>query len=114
MKGISISRTRPTTEVSTVGRKTKLYPLKGHYCRTIGSGQLTGSEGPRKLDFLIKSNDLPLDAVTDWNDIGVIGELSVELVENAKKQKFGQLTRYAREIFCSQPLRRFLHGFCLY
>ncbi|CAD6499702.1 BgTH12-03810 [Blumeria graminis f. sp. triticale] len=114
LKGIPVSGTTPITEVSTVGSKDKFYPLKGHYCRTVGPGQLTGSERPRKLDFLIKSVELPLDAVTDWNDIGVIGELNDEPTENARKEKFGQLTRYAREIFCSQPLRRFLHGFCLY
>ncbi|CAD6499703.1 BgTH12-03811 [Blumeria graminis f. sp. triticale] len=114
LKVILVSGTTPITEVSTVGSKDKFYPLKGHYCRTVGPGQLTGSERPRKLDFLIKSVELPLDAVTDWNDIGVIGELNDEPTENARKEKFGQLTRYAREIFCSQPLRRFLHGFCLY
>ncbi|SZF01395.1 unnamed protein product [Blumeria hordei] len=80
----------------------------------VGSGQLTGSENPRQLDFLIKSIDLPLDAVTDWKDIGVIGEFSVQSVDSARKENFEKLTRYAREIFSSQPLRRFLHGFCLY
>ncbi|VCU39873.1 Bgt-50717 [Blumeria graminis f. sp. tritici] len=99
LKGIPVSGTRPTTEVSAVGRKTKLFPLKGHYCRTVGPGQLTGSERPRQLDFLIKSIDLPLNAVTDWTENGVIGEFSAKPVEDARKEKFGQLTRYAREIF---------------
>ncbi|CAD6499688.1 BgTH12-03796 [Blumeria graminis f. sp. triticale] len=114
LKRIPASEARPITEGSAIGRKNKNFQLKGHYCRTVGSGQLIGSRSPRQLDFLIKSIDLPLDAVTDWKDIGVIGEFSVKSVTNARKEKFDQLTRYAREIFCSQPLRRFLHGFCLY
>ncbi|VCU39852.1 Bgt-50724 [Blumeria graminis f. sp. tritici] len=114
LKRIPASEARPITEGSAIGRKNKNFQLKGHYCRTVGSGQLIGSRSPRQLDFLIKSIDLPLDAVTDWKDIGVIGEFSVKSVRKARKEKFDQLTRYAREIFCSQPLRRFLHGFCLY
>ncbi|SZF01399.1 unnamed protein product [Blumeria hordei] len=114
LNGIPVSGTRSTTELSAKGRKYKSYPLTGHYCRTVGSGQLTVSENPRQLDFLIKSIDLPLDAVTDWKDIGMIGEFSVQSVDSARKEKFEKLTSYAREIFSSQPLRRFLHGFCLY
>ena len=38
LKRIPVSGVRLITEVSAVGRKDKLYPLKGYYCRAVGSG----------------------------------------------------------------------------
>ncbi|SZF06404.1 unnamed protein product [Blumeria hordei] len=62
--------------------------------------------------FRDQSSEIPDCEIHNWRDVRVVGEIT-----SSEKQigiKFNQLMRYVREIFYSQPLRRFVHGFCLH
>ncbi|SZF01073.1 unnamed protein product [Blumeria hordei] len=50
----------------------------------------------------------------DGEDINVLGELDKSPGGNVRQEKFIRLSRSVREVFCAQPLRRFIHGFCLF
>ncbi|SZF06411.1 unnamed protein product [Blumeria hordei] len=86
--------------------------VRGKFCHTTKPSQLNGGKSERKLDFFIESSEIPDCEIHNWRDVRVVGEIT-----SSEKQigiKFNQLMRYVREIFYSQPLRRFVHGFCLH
>ncbi|SZF06402.1 unnamed protein product [Blumeria hordei] len=86
--------------------------VRGKFCHTTKPSQLKGGKSERKLDFFIESSEIPDCEIHNWRDVRVVGEIT-----SSEKQigiKFNQLMRYVREIFYSQPLRRFVHGFCLH
>ncbi|CAD6500115.1 BgTH12-04218 [Blumeria graminis f. sp. triticale] len=86
--------------------------VRGKFCHTTIPSQFKGGKTNRKLAFFIESSEIP-DCVTHkWRDVRVVGEVTSS--EEQIGAKFNQLMRYAREIFYSQPLRRFVHGFCLH
>ncbi|VCU40350.1 Bgt-51007 [Blumeria graminis f. sp. tritici] len=86
--------------------------VRGKFCHTTIPSQFKRGKTNRKLDFFIESSEIP-DCVTHkWRDVRVVGEVTSS--EEQIGAKFNQLMRYAREIFYSQPLRRFVHGFCLH
>ncbi|VCU40344.1 Bgt-51653 [Blumeria graminis f. sp. tritici] len=86
--------------------------VRGKFCHTTIPSPFKGSKTNRKLDFFMESSEIP-DCVTHkWRDVRVVGEVTSS--EEQIGAKFNQLMRYAREIFYSQPLRRFVHGFCLH
>ena len=88
--------------------------IKGQCCRTKVTGRAIQSTGKTQIDFLVKSIDLPKDGPADWENINVLGEFTITPMVDIRKKKFLQLSRCVREVFCAQPLRRFLHGFCLF
>ncbi|CAD6501184.1 BgTH12-01438 [Blumeria graminis f. sp. triticale] len=63
-----------------------------------------------QVDFLIHSIELS-DDKPEWKDVKVVAEFTKQTDTSARKAKFTQLSRYVREIFCAQPLRRFVHCF---
>ncbi|CAD6500094.1 BgTH12-04197 [Blumeria graminis f. sp. triticale] len=88
--------------------------LRGQYCRTGLMGRTLKSKGKTQLDFMVKSINLPNDGPAEWENINVLGEFTISPWEEERKKKFIQLSRSVREVFCAQPLRRFIHGFCLF
>ncbi|VCU40315.1 Bgt-20796 [Blumeria graminis f. sp. tritici] len=63
---------------------------------------------------MIKSINLPVDGPVDGEDINVLGEINKSPSGNVRQEKFIRLSRSVRQVFCAQPLRRFIHGFCLF
>ncbi|CAD6501084.1 BgTH12-06783 [Blumeria graminis f. sp. triticale] len=86
--------------------------VRGKFSFTSCTSQLLGGRSPRKMDVFIEHSDIPKDWFHKWEDVRVIGEVTKSAEK--KKEKFYQLTMYVREIFYAQPLRRFVHGFCLH
>ena len=97
---------------------------RGVYC-TSTSKDLTGSEAQkRQVDLFVKPNDRGLSKVMhgpndrdlskfthEWKDVEVIGELKES--NNDKKATLLQIGRYVRDVFSSQPTRRYVHAFSL-
>jgi Fungal protein kinase len=69
-----------------------------------------GSEADRKLDiFLTPAADAALpDGEHDWSYVLVIGEYKRNLNEDRSIATLMELAGYAREVFGSQPDRRFM------
>ena len=89
-----------------------LSDAKGFYCTSESSKDLTGAEARRQLDLFIKPQDVKkANAVHNWKDVNVIGELRAS--NHEWKKKFLQLGRYMRDVYTTQPIRRFMHGFTL-
>ncbi|CAD6501340.1 BgTH12-01592, partial [Blumeria graminis f. sp. triticale] len=65
-----------------------------------------------QADFVIRSGELS-EEKPEWEDVKVVAEFAKQSDTSARKAKFTQLSRYVREIFCAQPLRRFVHCFFL-
>ncbi|VCU40222.1 Bgt-50395 [Blumeria graminis f. sp. tritici] len=78
------------------------------------TGRTIQSTGKTQIDFLVKSIDLPKDGPANWENINVLGEFDKSAIGNKRKKSFMKLSRSVREVFYAQPLRRFLHGFCLF
>lgn len=79
---------------------------------TSASEDFTGSEAERQIDLFVKPNNEKLSKVVhDWKDVEVIGELKES--NNKKKGTLLQIGRYVRDVFSSQPTRRYVHAFTL-
>jgi Fungal protein kinase len=75
---------------------------------------LVGAEPRRQVDLILKrKNGHPpdADAVHDWRDIEVIGELKES--NSDKKGTLLQIGRYVRDVFSCQPTRRYVHAFAI-
>ncbi|CAD6500044.1 BgTH12-04149 [Blumeria graminis f. sp. triticale] len=90
------------------------FQIKGQCCRMKITGRTRQSTGKTQIDFLVKSIDLPKDGPANWENINVLGEFDKSAIGNKRKKSFMKLSRSVREVFYAQPLRRFLHGFCLF
>ncbi|CAD6502790.1 BgTH12-05380 [Blumeria graminis f. sp. triticale] len=100
------------TSESTFIRTPNDPTARGKFCHTTHFNQLEGAKSRQKLDFFIEVADLAGGSKHHWRDIRVIGEFTKSA--GLKGVKFHQLTRYIREIFYAQPLRRFVHGFVVH
>ena len=79
---------------------------------TSHSGSLSGSDCKRQPDlFLAPSGTTKRDGKYNWTDVWVIGELKQSEIQNEYKKELLNFCGHAREVFKSQPTRRFLHGF---
>jgi len=79
---------------------------------TSTTKDLTGSEAKRQIDLFVKPNNERLSKVAhNWKDVEVIGELKESTKD--KKATLLQIGRYVRDVFSSQPTRRFVHAFTL-
>lgn len=74
-----------------------------------------GCEAKRQVDLFVKpSNEKLSKVVHDWKDVEVIGELTeTDKTKNITKAKLLQIARYVRDVFSSQPTRRYVHAFIL-
>ena len=86
---------------------------RGVYYTTLSQKELTGNDSERQLDILMKHSDvrLPPSGKHHWSDVRVVGEHKVSNREQSAK--FWQLAIYVRDVFATQPMRRFVHGFLL-
>ncbi|KFY03989.1 hypothetical protein V490_00032, partial [Pseudogymnoascus sp. VKM F-3557] len=81
---------------------------------TSANKVLRGSEADRKLDiFLTPANVALLNGEHDWSNVLVIGEHKQNPDEDGSTKTLLQLAGYAREVFGSQPDRRFVPGFTI-
>ncbi|VDB83549.1 Bgt-20767-2 [Blumeria graminis f. sp. tritici] len=102
----------PSEHFPSLSKKENDLPLRGKICLSTRIG-LCGKEAQGQLDFHIKSIGLPIWS-DDWSKVRVLAGLSAQSAEYGRKVRFIQLATYVSEIFCAQPLRRFVHGFCLF
>ncbi|KUI68648.1 hypothetical protein VM1G_03803 [Cytospora mali] len=73
---------------------------------------LAGSACKRKPDIFLVSPSAPKnDGRYSWADVLVIGELKQSVIRGKSKEELVFFCGNAREVFASQPTRRFLHGF---
>ncbi|SZF03616.1 unnamed protein product [Blumeria hordei] len=86
--------------------------VRGKFTFTSSASQLEGSRRNRQLDVFIEHSDNPKRWLHHWRDVRVVGESTK--TADKKSDKFHQLMLYVREVFYAQPLRRFVHGFCLH
>lgn len=84
---------------------------RGVYYTTASKKDLTGTDSERQLDLLMKRRDISVAGKHHWEDIRVVGEHKASYTYRAAK--FFQLGRYIRDVFTTQPTRRFVHGFLL-
>lgn len=89
--------------------------LTGLGCRyyTSANKALTGSEADRKLDIFLAPVNVAPTGEHDWSNVLVIGEHKQNPVEDYSIKTLIQLAGYAREVFGSQPDRRFVPGFTI-
>lgn len=81
---------------------------------TSANKVLRGSEADRKLDiFLAPANVALPNSEHDWSNVLVIGEHKSNPNEDQHTKTLIQLAGYAREVFGSQPDRRFIPGFTI-
>ncbi|TEY37182.1 hypothetical protein BOTCAL_0526g00030 [Botryotinia calthae] len=79
---------------------------------TSANKVLRGSEAGRKLDmFLTPADAVLVNGEHDWSNVLVIGEHKQNPEEDRSIKTLVQLAWYAREVFGSQPGRRFIPGF---
>ncbi|PQE07985.1 hypothetical protein CJF30_00011335 [Rutstroemia sp. NJR-2017a BBW] len=90
--------------------------LSGHGRRyyTSASEVLRGSEADRKLDMFLASTDaVLLSGEHDWSNVLIIGEHKQNPDDDGSTKTLVQLAGYVREVFGSQPERRFVPGFTI-
>ncbi|KAH8598594.1 hypothetical protein B0O99DRAFT_700179 [Bisporella sp. PMI_857] len=81
---------------------------------TSANKVLRGSEADRKLDIFLTPADAALpDGEHDWSNVLVIGEHKQNPEEDRSPKTLIRLAGYAREVFGSQPDRRFVPGFTI-
>ncbi|KAG9240328.1 hypothetical protein BJ878DRAFT_571127 [Calycina marina] len=81
---------------------------------TSANKVLRGSEADRKLDIFLAPADIAFqDGEHDWSNVLVIGEHKRNPDEDSSTKTLVQLAGYAREVFGSQPDRRFVLGFTI-
>jgi hypothetical protein len=81
---------------------------------TSANKVLRGSEADRKLDIFLTPTDSALpDGEHDWSNVLVIGEHKQNPDEDRSIKTLVQLAGYVREVFGSQPERRFVPGFTI-
>jgi hypothetical protein len=75
---------------------------------------LKGSEADRKLDIFLTPTDVTSpNGEHNWSHVLVIGEHKQNPDEDRSIKTLVQLAGYAREVFGSQPDRRFVPGFTI-
>ncbi|CAD6501119.1 BgTH12-01373 [Blumeria graminis f. sp. triticale] len=103
----------PSEHFPTIIRKETDLPLRGQICLSTTVGRWKGDEAQGQLDFHIKAIGHPCQ-LGDWSQVMVVAGLSEKPSKSRRKVRFIQLATYVRQIFYAQPLRRFVHGFCLF
>lgn len=92
---------------------TALSGLRRRY-HTSTNKVLRGSEADRKLEIFLTPADAALpDGEHDWSNVLVIGEHKQNPDEDRSTKTLLKLAGYAREVFGSQPERRFVPGFTI-
>ncbi|CCU82826.1 serine/threonine-protein kinase Sgk2, partial [Blumeria hordei DH14] len=103
----------PSKYFPTLIRDENDVPLRGKisvltYLNGWGSDRYQG-----QIDFHVRHIDLPPRS-DDWGEVRVVAGFSSKPAKDRRKEKFIEMAAYVSEIFHKQPLRRFVHGFCLF
>ncbi|EPQ65346.1 Bgt-3608, partial [Blumeria graminis f. sp. tritici] len=110
---LSESPSLPSEHFPTLVRKETDLPLRGQICLSTTVGTWKVGEAQGHLDFHIKAIGQPCPS-GDWSQVRVVAGLCKKPSRNRRKVRFIQLATYVWQIFYTQPLRRFVHGFCLF
>ncbi|KKZ62396.1 hypothetical protein EMCG_03191 [[Emmonsia] crescens] len=87
---------------------------RGTYYTTASKADLTGSKAERQVDLLLRARGGSTSQKKhDWRDILVVGELKKSKEEIKTKATLLQIGRCVREVFATQPTRRFVHAFAV-
>jgi Fungal protein kinase len=84
------------------------------YYRTKSKKDVTGAQGERQLDILLKHRIVSSAEPHNVKDYLLIGELTKSDKSARWKNKFAQLATYIRDIYAAQPTRRFIHAFLFF
>ncbi|CCU83174.1 serine/threonine-protein kinase Sgk2 [Blumeria hordei DH14] len=103
----------PSQHFPTIIRKETDLPIRGQICLSTTVGRWIGDEAQGQLDFHIRAIGHQLQP-DDWSQVRVVAGLSGKPSKSRRKVRFIELATYVRQIFNAQPLRRFVHGFCLF
>ncbi|CCU76931.1 serine/threonine-protein kinase Sgk2 [Blumeria hordei DH14] len=90
--------------------------LRCHYFRSSDECPMTGTDNNCQADLITKRMEFSNVHTQkhQWSDVRALGEFSKNSSKNKRKARFLQLSRLALEVFYTQPLRHFVHGFCVF
>ncbi|SZF02210.1 unnamed protein product [Blumeria hordei] len=103
----------PSEYFPTLIRDENDVPLRGIICLLTSIKRLISYKDQGQLDFHIRCINPP-EGSGDWEDVRVVAGFSSKPAKDRRKAKFIEMAAYVSEIFRRQPLRRFVHGFCLF
>ena len=104
--------TEPAVLEFVMNFQSRFFQGRGTFPRASPRMPLGGSDCKRRPDiFLIPSGTVENDGRYNWVDVRVIGELKQGEVPKKRTDEVIEFCGHAREVFASQPTRRFLHGF---
>ncbi|SZF00954.1 unnamed protein product [Blumeria hordei] len=106
---LNSSRKFPSLVIENKGSQ-----LRNKYCHTTNHFQIKGTNKNYQADFLIKGINVANNEIHQWKDVKVLGEFTKEPYNDKKRDKFLELSRSVLQIFSTQPLRQFVHAFCLF
>jgi len=87
------------------------FDAPGTYYTTKSTMNMISGEAPRQLEIFLKNKSVTT-LNHDWKDVLVIGEHKQS--HHGRKELLLQITRYMRNVFTSQPTRRFIHVFFMH
>ncbi|SZF00766.1 unnamed protein product [Blumeria hordei] len=90
--------------------------LRCDYFRSSKQCPMRGTANNYQADLITKRIEFSNDHTHEhqWSDVRALGEFSKISSTYKRKEKFLQLSRLALEVFYTQPLRHFVHGFCVF
>jgi len=92
----------------------RCFPNKQRTYHSSARVPLKGSKCKRKPDiFLAHFDAADEEERYNWVDVQVIGELKQTKIRRMETEELVRFCGHAREVFASQPTRRFLHGFII-
>ncbi|CAD6501160.1 BgTH12-01414 [Blumeria graminis f. sp. triticale] len=97
----------------TLNRNENDIQLRGKICLLGMIKRWENYKYQGQLDFHIRRASRPGES-NDWEDVRVVAGFSSKPAKDRRKVKFIEMAAYVSEIFTRQPLRRFVHGFCLF
>ncbi|CAD6503693.1 BgTH12-03352 [Blumeria graminis f. sp. triticale] len=104
---------RPSEKFPTIIKEAEGSQLRCQYYRSSKECRMSGTNNDYQVDFLTKrigSSNAHIN-FHQWSDVRVLGEFTKKKSPGQRNEKFYQLSRIALQVFYTQPLRHFVHGF---
>ncbi|CAD6503685.1 BgTH12-03344 [Blumeria graminis f. sp. triticale] len=104
---------RPSEKFPTIIKEAEGSQLRCQYFRSSKECRMSGTNNDYQVDFLTKkigSSNAHIN-FHQWSDVRVLGEFTKKKSPGQRNEKFYQLSRIALQVFYTQPLRHFVHGF---
>ncbi|CAD6501099.1 BgTH12-01353, partial [Blumeria graminis f. sp. triticale] len=104
---------RPSEKFPTIIKEEEGSKLRCSYFRSSDKCPMRGTNNDYQADFLTKriGSSNAHSKVHQWSDVRVLGEFTKKKSSGQRNEKFYQLSRLALQVFYTQPLRHFVHGF---